>query len=127
MPQKYGNFFYLFSYFYLLNEEIQQKTYRAAKFKISTYILFRIFPAVDFLYTIFFFSVNAMGITFGILTQGSAFWHGSETLNGASADVVINDLFAYVAYQAAVENLLPKESSIIHELSLSPRFVFTIL
>ena len=74
-----------------------------------------------------FFSVNAMGITFGILTQGSAFWHGSETLNGASADVVINDLFAYVAYQAAVENLLPKESSIIHELSLSPRFVFTIL
>ena len=61
-----------------------------------------------------------MGITFGILTQGSAFWHGSETLNGASADVVINDLFAYVAYQAAVENLLPKESSIIHELSPRP-------
>ena len=85
------------------------------------------FPALDFLCTMVFFSVNAMGITFGILTQGSAFWHGSETLNGASADVVINDLFAYVAYQAAVENLLPKESSIIHELSLSPRFAFTIL
>ena len=64
-----------------------------------------------------------MGVTFGILGQGSAFWHGSETNNGGSADVVINDLFAYVAYQAAVENLVPTDSSIIHYLSPTPRYL----
>jgi hypothetical protein len=62
-----------------------------------------------------------MAMTFAILAQGSAFLHGSQTKNGGAADVRINDLFAYVAYQAAMKNVLPKESSIIHDLSLTPR------
>ena len=62
-----------------------------------------------------------MGITYAILAQGSAFLHGSQTRNGGAADVVINDLFAYVAYQAAVANVEPKDSSLIHDLSLTPR------
>ena len=62
-----------------------------------------------------------MAITFAILGQGSAFWHGSETINGGAADVRINDLFAYVAYQAAMKNVMPLESSIIHDLSPTPR------
>ena len=77
-------------------------------------------------YVAFFVSVNAMGMTFAILTQGSAFWHGSETANGGSADVLINDLFAYVAYQGAMENLKPLNSSIIHEMSLTPRYCISI-
>ena len=69
----------------------------------------------------FFTKVKAMAITFAILGQGSAFLHGSQTLNGGAADVRINDLFAYVAYQAAMKNVSPIDSSIIHELSLTPR------
>merc|ERR1712038_744651 len=65
--------------------------------------------------------VKAMAKTFAILAQGSAFWHGSETENGGAADVRINDLFAYVAYQAAMQNVLPLENSVIHDLSLTPR------
>merc|ERR1711997_1316646 len=65
--------------------------------------------------------VKAMAITFAILAQGSAFWHGSETVNGGHADVRINDLFAYVAYQAVMQKVVPLESSIIHDLSLTPR------
>ncbi len=65
--------------------------------------------------------VNAMAKVFAILGQGSAFFHGSETINGGFADVVLNDLFAYVAYQAAVKNLLPEDNSIIHQLSKTPR------
>ena len=60
-------------------------------------------------------------MTFAILAQGSAFLHGSQTKNGGAADVRINDLFAYVAYQAAMRNVLPKENSILHDLSLTPR------
>ena len=59
-----------------------------------------------------------MAITFAILAQGSAFWHGSETNNGGAADVRINDLFAYVAYQGAMRNVLPLDNSIIHDLTL---------
>ncbi len=62
-----------------------------------------------------------MAKVFAILGQGSAFWHGSETNNGGSADVIINDLFAYVGYQAAVKNLAPADNSIIHQLSSTPR------
>ena len=69
----------------------------------------------------FCFLVKAMAITFAILAQGSAFWHGSETVNGGAADVRINDLFAYVAYQAVMQKVVPLESSIIHDLSLTPR------
>jgi hypothetical protein len=49
-----------------------------------------------------FFSVNAMAKTFAILAQGSAFMHGSNTSNGGAADVRINDLFGYVAYQVCI-------------------------
>lgn len=65
--------------------------------------------------------VVAMGQVFSILAQGSAFFHGSQTSIGGSADVRINDLFAYVAYQAAVMNLEPLNSSVIHDLSRTPR------
>ncbi len=51
--------------------------------------------------------VKAMGMAFAILAHGSAFFHGSETDTGGSADVRLNDLFAYVAYQAAMENVEP--------------------
>jgi hypothetical protein len=43
-----------------------------------------------------------MGKTFAILAQGSAFMHGSNTSNGGAADVRINDLFGYVAYQVLI-------------------------
>ena len=72
-------------------------------------------------FSLFLFLVKAMAITFAILAQGSAFWHGSETVNGGAADVRINDLFAYVAYQAVMQKVVPLESSIIHDLSLTPR------
>ena len=49
--------------------------------------------------------VNSMGMVFAILAQGSAFLHGSQTENGKAADSRINDLFAYVAYQAAIDGL----------------------
>ena len=49
--------------------------------------------------------VKTMGMVFAILAQGSAFLHGSQTKNGQAADSRINDLFAYVAYQAAIEGL----------------------
>ena len=67
-----------------------------------------------------------MGITYAILGQGSAFLHGSQTRNGGAADATLNDLFAYVAYQAMVEELVPKENTIVHQLSLTPRFVTII-
>ena len=62
-----------------------------------------------------------MGITYAILAQGSAFMHGSQTNNGGAADVVLNNLFAYVAYQAVVENLEPSDNPLIHDLSLTHR------
>lgn len=62
------------------------------------------------------YQVKAIGMTFAILGQGSAFFHGSETSNGGAADVRINDLFAYVAYQAAFEKVEPLDNSIIHQL-----------
>jgi len=65
--------------------------------------------------------VNAMAKTFAILGQGSSFMHGSNTKNGESADGRINDLFTYVAYQAAVQNLGAKDNFIIHDLSYSKR------
>ena len=67
-------------------------------------------------------SVNAIAETFAILGQGSAFMHGSNTKNGESADGRINDLFTYIAYQAAVKNLGDKDNAIIHDLSYAPRY-----
>ena len=68
-------------------------------------------------------TVNAMAKTFAILAQGSSFMHGSNTNNGGSADVRINDLFTYVAYQAAVRNLGEPDNAIIHDLNYTARFV----
>ena len=67
--------------------------------------------------------VTAMASTFAILGQGSAFWHGSETNNGGSADVRINDLFAYVAYQAAMEGLGVNDNPVITHLANYSRYV----
>ena len=77
---------------------------------------------------LFVFSVNYMGITYALLAQGSAFWHGSQTRGvGLPADTKLNDLFAFVAYQAAVENLGPRDNSIIHDLSPTPRWVSILI
>ena len=65
--------------------------------------------------------VKFIGKAFASLALASSFWHGSETRNGQAADVRINDLFAYVAYQEAVKNL-KGNSSIIHDLNYSPRY-----
>ena len=60
-----------------------------------------------------FVLVKSMATTFAILAQGSAFMHASKTDNGAAADVRLNDLFAYVAYQAIMKNVLPLDSPMI--------------
>jgi hypothetical protein len=65
-------------------------------------------------------AVKFIGKAFASLALASSFWHGSETRNGQAADVRINDLFAYVAYQEAVKNL-KGNASIIHDLNYSPR------
>ena len=42
-----------------------------------------------------------MGITYALLAQGSAFWHGSQTRGvGLPADTKLNDLFAFVVFEA---------------------------
>ena len=66
---------------------------------------------------LFCFQVKAIATTFAILAQGSAFLHGSQTKNGGSADRRLNDLFAYVAFQASMKNVFPQENSILHDLS----------
>ena len=69
--------------------------------------------------------VKAMGMVFAILAQGSAFLHGSQTRNGGAADSRINDLFAYVAYQAAIEGLGLEmdNNSVITHLANYSRYV----
>ena len=59
---------------------------------------------------------------YAYLAHGSAFYHGSNTDLGGACDVRLNDLFTFLAYQAATENLLPSDSSVIHDLSLKPRY-----
>ena len=93
---------------------------------ISRYLKKLVFLSINLLkinnyYVFFSVPVNMMGITYAILAQGSAFLHGSQTRNGGAADVVLNNLFAYVAYQAVVENLEPSNNPMIHDLSLTPR------
>ena len=67
------------------------------------------------------FQVKAIAKTFAILAQGSSFMHGSNTRIGDSADGRINDLFAFVAYQAAVRNLGEADNAIIHDLNYTKR------
>lgn len=64
-------------------------------------------------------SVNSLGQGYCTLTFGSAFWHGSQTHLGNVADNRLIDVVSYIAHQASVSNL--KGSSIIHELSPTPR------
>ena len=73
--------------------------------------------------------VKAMGMVFAILAQGSAFLHGSQTSNGGAADVRINDLFAYVAYQAAIEGLGLEmdDNSIITHLANYSRYNLEVM
>ncbi len=66
-------------------------------------------------------SVLAFVRSFTYMAQGSAFFHGSETDVGAVADVKLNDLFTFIGYQAAVSGLEPLDSSILHDLSVTPR------
>ncbi|XP_059083578.1 uncharacterized protein LOC131880876 [Tigriopus californicus] len=65
--------------------------------------------------------VQGMVRNFGILAQGSAFLHGSQTSVGGAADVRLNDLFTYIAYQAAVQNLSPANRSVVFHLGYQDR------
>ena len=57
--------------------------------------------------------------SFGIITFGSSFMHGSETNLGAAQDTKSNDLFVFAIYQAAVANI--PYDPIIHDLDYEPR------
>jgi hypothetical protein len=61
--------------------------------------------------------------SFAFLGQGSAFLHGSQTVNGGYADARLNDLFALAFHQAAVAALEPLDDPILHHLNDSPRYV----
>lgn len=67
-------------------------------------------------------SVLALVQTFAYLVPGSCLYHASQTKLGGAADGRLNDLFSFVGYQAAVSNLEPLDSPIIHDLSLTPRY-----
>ncbi len=69
----------------------------------------------------FLIAVLAMVQNYAYLAHGSAFFHGSNTDLGAVCDVELNNLFTYLAYQMATQNLAPLNSSVIHDLSLQPR------
>ena len=63
--------------------------------------------------------VTAMASTFAILAQGSAFWHGSETVTGHVADYRANDIIGYVVFNAVMQGL--EYDPILLELSETPR------
>ncbi len=65
--------------------------------------------------------VTAMVLNMAYMAHGSAFYHGSITRVGQACDNVLNDLFTYLAYQAAVSALEPLESPVLHDLAISPR------
>ena len=76
-----------------------------------------------------FVTVQAIVRNFAILAPGSSFYHGSQTKLGQTTDIKLNDLFAYVLYQAAVKSLkapTAEESTILHELSHEPRSMTAI-
>lgn len=60
------------------------------------------------------------------MAHGSSFFHASQTDLGFITDLRMNDLVSFVGYQAAVANLQPLESSVIHDLSVNPRCLFRI-
>ena len=66
-------------------------------------------------------NVAAMFENFAQLGQGSAFFHSSQTEVGGSADGMLMDAFTFSMYQGMVANLEPLDSTLIHELSYTPR------
>jgi len=66
-------------------------------------------------------SVRAIKKAFASLGVGSCFLHGSNTTVGEYSDVRVNDLFGWIVYQEGIRNLPTEKSSVIYELSLTPR------
>lgn len=64
-------------------------------------------------------TLKALEESYCSLAFCSAFWHASQTLLGNVTDNRLIDLVSYIAHQASLSNL--KGSSIIHELSKTPR------
>ena len=63
--------------------------------------------------------VNKIAQTFALVTFGSAFYHGSETVLGNRQDTTSNDLFAFILHQAGLVNV--PYNPVLHDLSLTPR------
>jgi hypothetical protein len=57
---------------------------------------------------------------FATLAMGSAMWHGSHTYVGYSFDNNMIAVISYLAHQSSVVGL-PSNSSVLHELSPTPR------
>ena len=64
-------------------------------------------------------NVNKIAQSFALLTFGSAFYHGSETVLGNRQDTTSNDLFAFILHQAGLVNI--PYNPVLHDLSLTPR------
>jgi len=64
--------------------------------------------------------ISALKRGFSTLAMGSAMWHGSHTYVGYSFDNNMIAVISYLAHQAAVSGL-PSNSSVLHQLSLTPR------
>ena len=71
---------------------------------------------------IFLCEVRAIKKAFASLGVGSCFLHGSNTTVGEYSDVRVNDLFGWIVYQEGIRNLPTEKSSVIYELSLTPRY-----
>merc|ERR1719192_1416934 len=56
---------------------------------------------------------------FALVTFGSSFMHGSETLLGGQQDLLSDDLFTYILHQASMVNI--PYDPVLHDLSISPR------
>jgi len=63
---------------------------------------------------------NAIKRGFITLGFGSSMWHGSHTYVGFAFDNRLMSILAYLAHTGSVQNL-PTNSTVIKELSLTPR------
>ena len=54
--------------------------------------------------------VTRIAEAFALVTFGSAFMHGSETLLGARQDVLSNNLFAYILHQVTLLLFIKRDS-----------------
>ena len=68
-------------------------------------------------------TVDKIAQSFALITFGSAFYHGSETVLGNRQDPTSNDLFAFILHQAALVNI--PYNPVLHDLSLTPRHELT--